>query len=187
MKIVATDIEDALAAHHSPELLDELHALGTMMVTEVTGRVTLLDTKALSVLGYTAAILAFLFFGRPAWISSSAPVEVALITVAVVLALGSLAVTFLALRIRTWEWPSEHDWFREDLFANPDALRRYHVLSLLETHKTHAEAANQKATRVRRAQWLLVLSAATVGVALLLSLLGGAFAPLLDVVGVTSG
>jgi hypothetical protein len=161
-RVSVGEIEEALQTA-SHETKCQLREFATLMIDEVRDRATSLDTKGLAIAGFGAALVAFLLTtstSRQAagWLRFAVAVPTIVGTVAVLEA-------FMATRFKDWDWPSEQDWFRRDLFAHPELLRGYHLMSLLDTYRQHNAINAAKATALRRAQALLVV--ATVMTALL--------------------
>lgn len=163
------DAETLVMGKLSKELVDELQGFGVLLVNEAISRTAQLDSKATNVLGWTSTALAFLLIGsqsfQPASIATGA-----LIGAAVLLAITATIQAGLALFIREWSMPSEADWFRGDLFADPMKLRIYHVLGLLETHQNHNRQNIVKGDYVRRSQLFLTGTTIIIGMLVILRL-----------------
>jgi hypothetical protein len=159
------EAETLMAAENSPALQDELYAFGDLLVNEVLSRSAQLDAKATSLLGWSAAAMAAILVYARGWGQAEWPVRV-LIGGSVLLALSACVQAGRALRLLQWEIPSEADWFKFKLFADPFRLQRYHLFSMLETHQHHDRQNARKAVHVEQSQWLLI--AATVLVAILI-------------------
>jgi hypothetical protein len=89
-------------------------------------------------------------------ISNWAAVATTILTL--VATLTALGASFLSIAARDWSAPSQADWLRHDLFADPVQLRRYWMVSMLETHTSHAATNRRKAGCVVVAQWALVIA-----------------------------
>jgi hypothetical protein len=109
------DVKSALVANRSPELADHLLQFGDLMLNEVTVRSGSIETKALSVMGWAAAITVFLVVGTE--ITNSDFWRSLGFTLTAIAAIAAAVFGFQALRVRKWTWPSQQDWFRSDLFA----------------------------------------------------------------------
>lgn len=165
-------IATKLIAVQTPDLLDALEKFGGLMIGEVQQRYGLLDAKALTVLGFTSAMFAFLLFGRPDWLTATDSLERGLLGGAVIVAISGVGFAFAALRIQRIPWPSEQDWFCEKLFGSPYDLRCYHLRSLLLAHHACDRANQTKAWALLRAQLLLAAAALALGFTVLSRLLG---------------
>ena len=64
------EIERLLLANPYQELTEELFSFGQLLLDEIQQRTAQLDTKLISLLGWTAAILAFLLVGDASWLES---------------------------------------------------------------------------------------------------------------------
>jgi hypothetical protein len=140
----------------SKELVDELYGFGSFLLNEAMSRTAQLDVKAIRLLIWAAAAVAFLLVGPDEIVHTHSIVMGALTGVALLLAVVASVHAALALHVQNWEMPSERDWFRGELFADPIRLRVYHLLGFLETHRNHNRRNIVKGERVRRSQWSLV-------------------------------
>ena len=153
-------------------VLEELAEFGEPMVSEVLARNELLETKALSMIGWTSASMAVLLAAPPAtgtgWFG--------MLILALVLAGAAAAVVALifaarVLRLRSWQWPSQQEWFCDELLDDVQKLRRYHLGVWLRTHEEHSRCIKDKADALKTAQAAFILMAialgATIGVSAL--------------------
>lgn len=161
------DIEDKFelhkAAENSSELLDELFAFGQLMISEVSGRTVILEGKATSIMGWTTGLLALFLLQPDTPAVPRSFIEQLLTVLGAVSALVALIASVLALRVQSWQWPSQQDWLCPNLFGHPTVLRRAHVLSLLETHEAHSGVNDRKAQWVQLAQAGLFLAGLSLG------------------------
>jgi hypothetical protein len=165
-EVSSDDAEEHIMAACSDELVDELYEFGGRLMDEALDRTAQLDGKATTLLGWGSASVAFLLVGID---RTQTPDAIdALIAVAVILALSGSIYAGLALRIIDWEFPSEKDWFKFKLFSDPQKLRIYHLLGMLETHQFHNRQNRLKGERVRRAQWFVICATVLVGAIVLL-------------------
>lgn len=154
------------------ESLDELIIFGQVLLNEVQQRSSQLDSKLTTMLGLAGGMLAFLLVGNELWSKTEAWLKFfqSLLAFATVLGLFSIVFCYLGLRLRQWDFPSRNDWVKGELVADPDKLKRYHLISMLETHAAHSNINVSKADSARVAERLLVSAALTVGITLLLRL-----------------
>jgi hypothetical protein len=164
-------IEQRLA-EADPGVTEALEEFGTLMLEELREHTYGLESKAMSTLGWSAALLVFLLF--PFGEGASGPLatlpRVVRLTAATA-ATVAIVFAYLALRLTKWAWPSEHDWFREDLLSDPSALRRHHVQSMLATYRDNRRRNQQKIRRAKIAELCLVIAAILVGAAVFISTL----------------
>ena len=159
----AKQIEAALLEQKSSEpLLSAVENFGGIMVNEVVGRTTTIEAKAVSVLGWTTALLAFLLFDR-AENQSVFATDGRLLLLTLVAVLWALAASAYAAGARRWRWPSARDWFCTDYFDDPSKLRVYHQIALLETCQAHHRINEAKGRALTHAQWALLLAALVTG------------------------
>jgi hypothetical protein len=163
-----------------PEL-DELGQFGSIMASEIVSRIQQLETKAIVVLGYDGAIIAFLLnlLVRPPYTETRSRV---LLCIAALLAAISAFWAIYALSARTgWAWPSERDWFPEKAFGNLNAIKRRHLDALLNAHHQQGLRADRKGVALIWAQRLLIGSFLA-----LLALFASAFIALYNFVGIAT-
>lgn len=157
-----------------PELLPDMVAFGDRMLDEQIGRTQAIEAKAGTALGYGTAILAFLVVATPVPQIDSG-LDRTMIGVVGVLAFIAVLCSFLALRVRRWEWFTAHAWVPEaPRLAGLEHLRR-HYLQWSYTILRSVERENTgKAKALAVAQHFLALAA----LLLLLRVLVSALAPL---------
>lgn len=167
--------EQGLARCLDTETLDHLHAVGELPLTEISGRTVTIEGKAMSALGWSTAILAFLLSGE-AWQSPKGSWQNAVIFMTglgTAAAMASAVTAYLAVRVRGgWSWPSQSDWLQFGLLNEPARLRHYHLVAMLEAHGKHSELNHQKAEWLTWSQSALVWAAVLLGLGLLARVIG---------------
>jgi len=167
------EIERLLLANEYQELTEELFSFGQLLLDEIQQRTAQLDTKLISLLGWTAAILAFLLVGDASWLESAYKtglVTTIFMLLATLSSLGAVICSFLGVKTTVWQFPSERDWFQTSLFDDVLAMKKYHLISMLETHQAHSRVNARKGQRAHEAEWLLAVSAVLVGMTTLAKL-----------------
>lgn len=167
------EIERLLMANTYQELAEELFSFGQMLLDEVQQRTAQLDTKLISLLGWTAAILAFLLVGDGSWLESTQKIGLAssiTMILATLSSLGAVVCSFLGVKTQVFQFSSEKDWFKTSLFDDVLKMKKYHLVSMLETHQAHSQLNQRKGRRAHQAEWLLAASATLVGVTTLAKL-----------------
>ena len=147
------------------ETLEELSEFGSIMISEVLQRVPNVDTKLISILALSAAMMGFDLLSSeilPKAGAASRPTRYALL-LAVALAIWSLISCYRGLRIIISQWPSGRDWFVVSRFAAPVDLTKTHLLALLAAHQANERVCGEKAKHARHAQNALIASALVVG------------------------
>ena len=166
------EIKRLLEGTQNQELVDELFEFGQLLLDEVQQRTAQLDTKLISLLGWTAAILAFLLVGDASWLESAyrSPATAILMLLATFCSICAVVCSFLGVKTAVFRSPSESDWFQTDLFDNVLDLKKQHLRSMLDAHQSSNQINAQKGNRAREAQWFLAASALLVGVITLVKL-----------------
>jgi hypothetical protein len=159
-----------------PGVLDQLFSFGQMLLAEVQQRSAQIDSKLTVMLGLSGAMIAFILAGNELWGSSATAIFGlrwlrAIIAVAVVALLLSIYFTYQGLRLREWLVPSEGDWIQVDLLKDPEYMKRHHILSVLDAHRSHNQLNLIKGAYARRAE-LYVLAAAILVAGVLLFRIG---------------
>ena len=152
--------------------LAALERFADLMLQEVQSRSAVLDTKALSILGWTSAASA-LFLSRAPSLASFNSWQVGLLAIGGIAAVLAAVFGFMAIRIRKFPWPSQADWFCASELLAPRRLRSYHLLSALEIHTAHARENLRKAYFVHLSQWGLGLTVICLTMGLLTGLIAG--------------
>lgn len=148
------EVEALLGDSPSLELIEELSSFGDLMVGDVTDTTAAIDGKATAALGWAGVPLGFLIVGSPDWIKTNSWWVVIFASATIAFSVVTICTAGLALRTRNWQFASEIDWFRQDLFSTPDKLKTYHVISKLNAHR---DGALQNA---RKGLWLVRTEAA---------------------------
>jgi hypothetical protein len=159
----------------SDAAIDHLYDFAKVLVDEVQQRTSQIDGKLVSILGWTAGILALILVGQDSWLKAGVPFRALMLYLAsasTICAMGGVLFAFLGLRTRgVWSFPSEADWFRDELIGNPRLLKKYHTLGLLEAHQEHNKVTSKKAAMLFVSEWLLAASAILVGTVILIQII----------------
>lgn len=155
--VASEDVDRQLvAAGYPKELIDQLYAFGGLMMAEIASRTAALDGKASGILNWSLAILVALLAGSPVWTATNSWTVLLGVLVAIAGAAVAAGSAIVALRIREWDWPSERDWFRADLFGEPAHLKAYHVLAMLDVHRSQSWANIRRGRTLRLGQFALM-------------------------------
>jgi hypothetical protein len=154
------DVDMVVAGVATEQVTDELYKLGEMLLSEIQERVSGLDSKATTIIGFSGAILAFLIHQSAQSIATSTLELIGTILVALLAGVAS-TFAFLALKgARNWKWFSERNWFpAPETKAGTDQLKRYYVRAMHRVEQANNRIANDKADNVVRAQVFLALAA----------------------------
>ena len=145
-------VNERLVSYADPLTTNELYEFGKILVGECTDRVHRLDAKTTTIAGYCGTIIALLLATINVWkptIDGWA---------AVVVFFGASAnfiAAFVALRSlapMTYDWFSDTEWFESDYLADPDKLRRYHVLTMHNVVQQHEVTNKFKTQAIKIAQ-----------------------------------
>jgi hypothetical protein len=168
-------VKDRMMKNRYSGVTDQLYSFGQFLSAELQRQTDRLDMKLLLVLGWNAAILAFLLIGLEQQVHATrgtiAPASWLMIG-AVLCSLSSICLSFWGVRGKSFLWPSDRDWFKEELYdRDPVILKKYHIGCLLSAHRHYERANERKAAMLRPAQYLLAISATIIAAVLLLRLL----------------
>lgn len=159
-------VNERLISYEPAETTNELYEFGKILVSECTDRVHRLDAKTTTIAGYCGTIIALLLATFNVW---KATIDGWAAIVVFLGALSCFIAAFVALRSlapMTYDWFSDGEWFEEDYLADPDRLRRYHVLAMHNVVQAH-EITNKKKTRaIKMSQRFMGFGAALFLVAL---------------------
>ena len=152
------EVERLIYSYEGIGVTDELVSFGQTLVAEVQQRSGQIDSKAAMVLGWSTAVLAFLFSSlRGASVTPSLGFSV----IGALCALFAALQAYRALRARQgWESPSDADWFEKSALINADELKRFHIRCWHGVRQSQNALAEQKGKLLLSAQRLLVLAAA---------------------------
>src|SRR5262245_1921618 len=111
------------ASGFSAELLSALEQFAGPMFDEMLGRVAALETKAISILGWSTALLGFLLLA----VKPNGSAGRYLLGGATVAAFVAITAASAAARAHRWRWPTIEHWFCEEEFESPLRLRAQHL------------------------------------------------------------
>lgn len=142
-----------------------------MMFSESHGYLTAIETKGISILGWTAAVLA-LTLGRDfaAQIKHDGIAFDAVVAIGGIAAAVALVASAWCVKTEAWAFPSPKDWLEHSLFAQPSELRIFHLLSLLENYQELGVQMDRKAKALVIAQWAFVVETIALGSTIVVSL-----------------
>lgn len=156
-------INEALhAERYRPEVLDPIERFATPMMDEVLARIAVLESKSVSIAGWSTALLGFLLLQKATTVS--ARVMVALTAIAALVALAAAAE---AARARKWKWPNTSHWFCDKLFSTPERMRAVQVLALLEAYQSAAHICDRKGFALTVAQYAILVAGVLATIAVL--------------------
>ena len=165
---LVTRMKERLPAVGEPTF-EALERFSGPMLEEVLARSGQIESKAISILGWSTALLGLLLIQ----VSGGTPPAIAnrwLLSAAIVATVVALAAAAEASRPRRWKWPTTRHWFCEDQFDQPNVLRALHLTALLEAYQSHARVNAKKATALEISQWAIVIAGALVAAALVAGL-----------------
>lgn len=154
------------------EVLEQLAEFGEVMIGEVQARNETIENKALNMIGWTSAAMAVLLAAPPTvesgWLAKG---MVGLVLGGAVAAVTALLYSARALRMRSWHWPSQQEWFCDELLGDARKLRRYHLGVWLRTHEEHSRCTGEKAGALKKAQAAFILMGIALGATMFMSAL----------------
>ena len=163
-----TEVDKVVYSYEQSEVTDQLYVFGSVLLAEIQDRAKQIDEKAVTVLGWSLAVLAFLFTQANNFGSGAA------LFLAIICAISASLATICAYRARearrAWGWPSDMDWF-EAAKDGADELKRYHIRAMHAARQAQLDLTGIKGTWLIRSEKLLVFAGATLGVAVLFRLL----------------
>lgn len=176
-KSVPSEMVDDFVDHHtSVETADELFNFGKLLCSNHDDRVKTIESKALSIIGYSSAILAFLAT-RTGDFARSPLVEVCLLIVAVSAA-SACVISYLAVRTAAWKSLGEQIWFPDvaSVLEKPGDLKRWYIKAMHEMYGENRLIANQKSNQMKAGQWCVAIAGVALAAALFINSIGGIFA-----------
>ena len=138
------------------------------MLAEVLARSGQIESKAISILGWSTALLGLLLIRGSG--ASPAIGNRWLLRATVLATVIALTGAAEASRARRWKWPTSRHWFCEEEFERPHVLRALHLSALLEAYQSHSRVNARKARALAVSQWAIVVAGALVAVALVAGL-----------------
>lgn len=149
-------IKQHLDREISDQSIEEIYRFGSVMLAEVSQRTAQINQKLYSLIGWSAASIAFLLFdkvpaGAPVWIRCAA-------LTAIFLAACSVLLGSLGIKSGVGKIPSDPDWFCSKFYLDSIGMKRYHLLLMFLFHQQENLSAEAKAEFLARAECLFVPS-----------------------------
>lgn len=137
-----------LGNYDPPEVTDRLEDFGRLLLDANRERTQHLESKAILVVGYCLAVLAFVVSREMSVIVGW---QTLLIRGASVAAATGLCCAFAALRVRSYVWFTDSQWFESEngVIDDADWLKRCHVMAL------HAVNSELNASNDTKAEWII--------------------------------
>lgn len=124
------------------------------MLSEVSQRLSQVNQKLYSVLGWSSASIAFLLFDKSL---TTGPVWVRVIAfIALFLACVSAALCSKGIKSGVGKIPAETDWFCSRFYLDSMGMKRYHALLMFTLHQQEHLATAAKAEFLARAECLFI-------------------------------
>lgn len=148
---------------------------GAQLLEEVMNRSSQIDSKGMSVLGWSSALLAFLLVNAPKIYASGSIFAQVLGSIAMILAFLAAFSGMWASRTREWRGVSDETWFPDpDLMMDGEHIRQHYLAELHELRSTWDSNCRRKVDWLRIGQNCL----AAAGFLVLLILLYALVSPL---------
>lgn len=162
-------VDDLVDKRISKETAEELFTFGKLLFANNDDRIKTVETKALSILGYSSAILAFLVT-RSADLDRSLPGAICIAFVGMCAA-SACVYGWLALIPRRWKALSETTWFPPPNFRErldePDDLKRWYIKAMHQMYQENHRITDKKARLMFKGQLSAVAAGLLLGLALI--------------------
>jgi len=159
-----------LSDYTDPEVTKELYDFGSQLLAERRDRTNWIDTKAGAFAGFAGALIVIVVSTFPGWKDLAkewAGASIFLFLGLVALLLAAL-FALQALRAREFQELEEKDlWFAKEYFDYPDQLRRYYLIGMYRSVKSHDMNNEKKAKMLIRAERFVVAGAFLLAIPLL--------------------
>jgi hypothetical protein len=134
----------------SAEVLEDLSALGQIILRDVTERIAKHDSKATAIAAYSGGIITLCVSTSPIWgprLSGALPRTVIVAGVFCFLLAAWLAVRS-TFPIDT-EWHSDNDWLRSECLDSKETMQRYRILTMWKVNNSLETAYKKKVGQLR--------------------------------------
>jgi hypothetical protein len=171
-ELSASSVDALIDGVSSDGVTNDLFAFGKLLLAATDERAAAIDSKSTALVGYSAAILAFLVTRLPEvrGLPPGQVVTLALAGIAAALACSSAAVVLRGAK--NWQGLSETTWFPQaDTLASSDKLKRFWLKAMHEMHQSNYRIANRKASQMIAAQLFTALAAVFLAISLVVGVL----------------
>jgi len=153
-----------------PEIIDEVYSFGQSLMKVTLEDIQRIDLKAASLAAYCGAIITLIVSTQGIWTKAVNPWTYLLIVASTFFALTAAIFCVYGLRLQRFEWISQKEWLESSCFDSLDKLKRYRILTIWGTIKSHRDVHRNKVIQVRKAQSFLVAAAISLFLALVAGL-----------------
>jgi hypothetical protein len=163
------EVRTAIYSYQETAVTDQLYAFGSILLAEIQDRTKEIDGKAVMVLGWSLAVLAFLLTQTN---NLGGIVATVFAAISATLALAAAVCAYMArATLSVWAWPSDKVWFQAKVLqlqlGAADELKRFHIRSMHATRQAQLALTERKGKWLSRSETPLVLSAVALGAAVL--------------------
>jgi hypothetical protein len=149
-------------------IVDQGFKMGQIVLQETLARTKEIEAKAVTVLGYATAALAFLLVGPAVPFTGSARLVLLVPGACCMLA---IMTAYLAVRVERWPWFHDVTWFPDPArLVDARHMRYHHLLDLFEVQRGITERNERKVRYLKLALRFLIGAAVLLFVLLALSL-----------------
>jgi hypothetical protein len=135
-------VRDLVYSYDSAEVTNQLYKFGETALGEIDRSLARINSRAIAVLGWSTAILAFFLVGIN---RASSGVGVYFLLASSVFSIVAVLCSFNALRTRgDWKSPSDESWIHQSALVREDELKRYHIRVLHDVKRWRLAITNAK-------------------------------------------
>jgi len=148
------------------ETTGELYEFGSILLQEGVDRGHWIDSKASTLVGFSGAVVALLLSTMSSWtpiLLTAWPILRVCVFIGLIAVMAASGLAFTAIFSRTFQWIDEtKEWFpfasdNQDYLDFPEQLKRFHILTMYNATRDHAQKNAAKMYWVTAAQVALLI------------------------------
>ena len=149
---------ERLKVCEEPEVVNEIYTFGQLLLRETLQNLHSLDSKAVWMAGYGAAIITFLVSSSTTWATLGNRWTVGIAVLAGVSGFVGALFAVNSLSLQSVDWIGDEEWLEKDCLASVWKLKRYRIFIMSGTINSIDDVNVSKARALRKAQWGLSTS-----------------------------
>jgi hypothetical protein len=149
------EVEKRLKLCEDPKVVDEVYGFGQQLMRDALQDLRSLDSKAVWLAGYGAAIITLLLSSFGTWSKLADRFAISLSVLVALLAFQAARCAVQAIRLHDLDLVSEDEWLTTECFSKIEFLKRYRILCMWRTIDSTNGPHAYKTIQVRRSErWL---------------------------------
>ena len=150
------EVRERLDLCEDPDIVNEIYNFGQTLEKEAIDHIRITESKATSFAAYGAAIVTLLVSSSSTWSKLGNQWTPWIAVCAGICGLMCTYFSIQAISLKEFYCISEDEWLKTECLSKLHTLKRYRILTMWGTIKSHDKAQEEKVGKLKRAQlWLM--------------------------------